>query len=365
MARRRRKGEVFSMSFLDCMSCGFGAVILFFMIINATVREESETVDRETMSEVRRIEQEILEGRKDLLALRNSLDDERDEKVRSEGETAELIRRIRELEIALAQDDKTTVARRESIEKLQADIKQLEEARKRLSAEIDDTGPSGDDVRSFVGDGTRQYLSGLRLRGNRTLILVDTSSSMLDNTVVGVLRRRNLSEEDQLRSAKWRQVVASVDWVTTQLAETGEFQIYGFAEDVESLVPGADSEWLKVGDGEKLDEAIVRLRSTPPTGGTNIWKAFQKVRRISPRPDNILLLVDSLPTLGENTPARATISAQARVNLFGQALRQLPSGIPVNILMYPMEGDYIAPLEYWKLAYRTGGSYMSVSDDWP
>ncbi|MEM8547415.1 MAG: VWA domain-containing protein, partial [Pseudomonadota bacterium] len=233
MARRRRRGEVFSMSFLDCMSCGFGAVILFFMIINAAVREESETVDSETLSEVRRIEQEILEGRKDLLALRNSREEERDEKARTEGETAELIRRIRELEVILAQDENTTVAREESIEDLQADIKQLEEARKRLAAEVVDTGQSGDDVRAFVGDGTRQYLSGLRLRGDRTLILVDTSASMLDDTILGVLRRRNFPEEDQLRSAKWRQVVATVDWVTTQLAETGEFQIYGFAEEVE------------------------------------------------------------------------------------------------------------------------------------
>ena len=31
MARKRRSGEVFSMSFLDCMSCGFGAVVLFFL----------------------------------------------------------------------------------------------------------------------------------------------------------------------------------------------------------------------------------------------------------------------------------------------------------------------------------------------
>ena len=38
MARKRRPFEVFSMSFLDCMSCGFGAVILFFMIINAQVK---------------------------------------------------------------------------------------------------------------------------------------------------------------------------------------------------------------------------------------------------------------------------------------------------------------------------------------
>ena len=72
MARRRRRTEVFSMSFLDCMSCGFGAVILFFMIINATVKEQSDIENQEELSEVRRIEREVLEGRKNLVQLRNT-----------------------------------------------------------------------------------------------------------------------------------------------------------------------------------------------------------------------------------------------------------------------------------------------------
>ena len=37
MARRRRDNQIISMSFLDIMSCGFGAVVLFYMIINSQV----------------------------------------------------------------------------------------------------------------------------------------------------------------------------------------------------------------------------------------------------------------------------------------------------------------------------------------
>ncbi len=33
----RREVNVFNLSFLDVMSCGLGAVILFFMVINAQV----------------------------------------------------------------------------------------------------------------------------------------------------------------------------------------------------------------------------------------------------------------------------------------------------------------------------------------
>ena len=48
-----------------------------------------------------------------------------------------------------------------------------------------------------------------------------------------------------------------------------------------------------------------------------------------------------------------------------RALRELPRGIPVNVFLYPLEGDYSAPIHYWVLANRTGGSFISVSRDWP
>ena len=51
--------------------------------------------------------------------------------------------------------------------------------------------------------------------------------------------------------------------------------------------------------------------------------------------------------------------------LHNKAVRKLPRGVPVNILLYPLEGDYEAPILYWILAYRSGGSFISVSKDWP
>ncbi|MEN7344301.1 MAG: VWA domain-containing protein [Pseudomonadota bacterium] len=363
--RKKRRTDVFSLSFLDCMSCGFGAVILFFMIINATVSEQADLETSEELSEVRKIEQEVLEGRKNLVVLRNAIREANDEVARADNESVELLRRIQELQEQLAQYDGTTLAKRESEEKLRSDIKQLEEARRRLAAETSTAGPTGKQVRTFTGDGTRQYLTGLRVRGKRTLILVDASASMLDETIVNVIRRRNQSKEAQLRAAKWRQTVASVDWITTQLLPDTQFQIYRFGDTAEPLIAGSDGVWLDVGDGTQLEQAVKSLRENPPTGGTNLYDAFSVARRLDPRPDNILLLVDGLPTVGVNAPAKSTVSAGERRTLFGQAVRRLPGSIPINVLMYPMEGDVLAPSEYWRLAYRTGGSFMSVSDDWP
>ena len=365
MARKRRPFEVFSMSFLDCMSCGFGAVILFFMIINAQVRESSEADPSDLMAETRKIEVEILDGRKNLVLAKNTMEVLETEKDTAEGQIARIIALIAELRAELAEYDSETLAEIERIEELQTDIESLEEEVKRLLAMAAEEEAEGNRLREFKGEGDRQYLTGLKLGGERTLILVDRSASMLDDTIINIIRRRNMPIDQKLRAVKWRQVVASVDWLTAQFQPDSEFQIYMFNNEVEPVIKGSDGVWLKADDATQLDEAIRVLRRTAPEGGTNMKAALQVVSTLTPRPDNIILLVDGLPTMDEPTTNRRLVSGRDRVRLFTNALRELPSNIPVNIFLYPLEGDYEAPILFWVLAYRTGGSFISVSKDWP
>ena len=365
MARKRRPFEVFSMSFLDCMSCGFGAVILFFMIINAQVRESSEADPSDLMAETRKIEVEILDGRKNLVLAKNTMEVLETEKDTAEGQIARIIALIAELRAELAEYDSETLAEIERIEELQTDIESLEEEVKRLLAMAAEEEAEGNRLREFKGEGDRQYLTGLKLGGERTLILVDRSASMLDDTIINIIRRRNMPIDQKLRAVKWRQVVASVDWLTAQFQPDSEFQIYLFNNEVEPAIKGSDGVWLKADDATQLDEAIRVLRRTAPEGGTNMKAAMEVVSTLTPRPDNIILLVDGLPTMDEPTTNRRTVSGRDRVRLYTNAVRELPSNIPVNIFLYPLEGDYEAPILFWVLAYRTGGSFISVSKDWP
>ena len=364
MARKRRPFEVFSMSFLDCMSCGFGAVILFFMIINAQVRETTENPS-ELMAETRQIEVEILDGRKNLVLAKNTVENLTSEKDSAEGMIAQIIALIEELRAELAQYDSETLAEIERVEKLQTDIKTLEEEVKRLLAMAEETESEGNRLREFKGEGDRQYLTGLKLGGDRTLILVDRSASMLDDTIVNIIRRRNMPIDEKLRAVKWRQVVASVDWLTAQFRPGSEFQMYMFNNEVEPIIKGSEGVWLKADDATQLDEAMRVLRRTAPEGGTNMKAAMNIVLSMTPPPDNIILLVDGLPTMDGPTSNSKTVSGRERTRLFSNALRELPSGIPVNIFLYPLEGDFEAPFLYWLLAYRSGGSLISVSKDWP
>jgi hypothetical protein len=53
------------------------------------------------------------------------------------------------------------------------------------------------------------------------------------------------------------------------------------------------------------------------------------------------------------------------LDIFNRAVRQLPVGVPVNTLLFAMEGDPQAAPAYWMVAIRTGGSMMAPSEDWP
>jgi hypothetical protein len=357
--------EVFSMSFLDCMSCGFGAVILFFMIINSQVIHKSENPPESLQAETTKIEFEILEQRKMQVLAKNTMNRLDDEKVTAEKQIAQIIALIEKLKKELEKEDSETLAKIERVEKLQSDIDKLEEEKKRLIALEKEKEGEGEKVRTFTGDGDRQYLTGLRVGGDRILVLVDASASMLDRKIINILRRRNMSDDVKLRSLKWRQAVASVDWLSAQFPPTSKFQIYTFNTEAKPVLDGSEGIWLEVGEGEQLDEAIRILRRTVPQEGTNMLSAYEVINSLNPLPDNVIILVDGLPTMNSPDAARGMVTGAERLKYHYEAIDVVPSGVTVNILLYPMEGDYYASIAYWLLAYQTGGAFMSISKDWP
>jgi len=353
------------MSFLDCMSCGFGAVILFFMIINSRSDVEPNDQTKALQAETNKLEIEVLQGRKNLALARTSIQKLETEEEEASDQISIIKALIAELQAELAKYDKDTLAQIKSIEKLQSDIKSLEDEIKRLLALKKEGEAAGQRARSFKGEGDRQYLTGLKLGGERTLILVDRSTSMLHETIVNILRRKNLPESEQLLSRKWRQVVASVDWLSSQFRPGTEYQIYMFNNVTEPVIKGTDGLWLKADDADQIDEAIRKLRRTVPKNGTNMYAAFQVIRDMKPRPDNVILLVDSMPTMDQATSSKSVIGAGERANLFTAATQLIPTGIPINVMLYPMEGDPAAVTSFWSLALKSRGSMISVSHDWP
>ena len=361
----RKKLNVFSLSFLDIITCGLGAIILLFVLVNAKSAVQLDTITADLRAETNLIENQVLDEKKNLIQIRNVLEVTTAELVKTQGLSRRLIEIIKEKEIELADSDKDTLATKSHVNKLKADLKSLEEDVKRLRAGAKAQDELGTKLRSFPGQGDRQYLTDLKMGGRRIMILVDASASMLDDTVVGIIRRRNLRTPDQLKSPKWQQAVATIDWLTTQLPATSQFQIYAFNETAEPLIPDSAGTWLNAGDVDKLNQSVDRMRKLVPQKGTSLLNAFKAIKTISPPPDNLFLLVDSLPTMGSKKPWGKRVSGKKRLRLFHDAIRQLPAGVPVNIILYPMEGDPFAVSAFWKLAADTRGSFFSPSRDWP
>ena len=224
---------------------------------------------------------------------------------------------------------------------------------------------SGRSAREFVGEGNRQYLTGLNLGGQRIVIMVDTSASMLANRLVNVIRLRNMDPTLQKQAGKWTRTLDTVDWLTAQLPVSAQFQVMTFNTEARPALEGTEGQWLEVADTPKLEAISLALREQVPAGGTSLHNAFTALAALPSPPDNIFLLTDGLPTQGERAPRSSRVSGNERLKLFREAIRRLPSGVPVNTILFPMEGDPMAASEYWQLARASSGSFMSPSTDWP
>ena len=362
---KRRRINVFSLSFLDCICCGLGAVILLFVIVNAKSAIRKDTVTSDLQGEVSRWENLVLESKKDLITTRNTWEKTEKQLVKTQGLSKQVIQIIKERKDELAHAHKDTLANSAHLNKLKADLKSLEEDLKRLEAGSKEDDAYGSKLRKFPGVGDRQYLTDLKLGGNRIFILVDVSASMLDDTVLGIILKRNLSDAQKIKSKKWQQAVATIDWLTANLPATSKFQIYTFNEKATPLLRGTEKTWLEGRNVESLNSAIARLRKVIPQKGTSLLNAFQAAREMQPPPDNLFLLTDSLPTMGANKSRQSKVSGKKRIVLFNDAIQHLPSRVPLNVILYPMEGDPLAAVLFWRLTAMTKGSFFCPSKDWP
>lgn len=360
---KRRDSNIFSLSFLDIMSCGFGAVILIFIVIQHGSEATPQESNAEILAEVRKIEEQITDESEKLVILRNTVAERDDEIATTEEAILAIIEEIKVLESLIDEVLADGSSKDKTIEELKSEIKELEEEAASLKASTEQE--TGVDSRSFLGSGDRQYLSGVNLGGENILILLDTSASMLDDTIVNIIRRRNMSEQQKLESPKWQRALATVEWVVANIPRSANVQLFGFNEKAWPAVEGSAGEWIEAEDRPRIDEAIEELKKIVPEGGTSLHHPFALTRELSPVPDSIFLIVDSLPTQGLDPPNSTNISSRDRIRLFGSALDELPGGIPVTVILFPMEGDPIASPSYWRLAQITGGAFLSPPEDWP
>ncbi len=355
---------VFNLSFLDIMSCGFGAVVLVFLIINHSVSRQEETqtealrVEAERLqSEISLSERELRESREREVVAVQTLD-------QMTGQTQDVAAQISRIRQQLLALQEASLARERDAASLRSDVEKLDKEKNRLQAAAVEQDKS-QQTRDISGDGIRQYLTGLRIDGRHILLLLDRSASMLDNTIVNVVRRRNLPEDLKKGAEKWQRALRTLEWLIAFLPQDREFQVYAFNTQARPLLAETEGKWIQAGDALQVGKLIEEAKKLVPEDGTSLVNAMVAIGKFSPPPDSIVLITDGLPTQGRLRPAASTVSGRERLSHFNASVREIPRGIPVNIILFPMEGDPLAASAFWQLAMVTMGSYISPAEDWP
>ena len=311
MARKRRDTNTFNLSFLDIMSCGFGAVVLVFLIMNHAIEEQQLELNENLLAEVNLLEYDVTEGVEGLVRLRNILSDVDLKIVEAQGRATRIAEEQSEWEAKIAELQQDGFVADSEVDDLKAELRTLEDEVEKLREASEDA--SGSRARKVLGEGNRQYLTGLNLGGRRIAILVDTSSSMLADRLVQIIRLRNMGDAVQRSADKWVRTVSTVDWLTAQLPVAAKYQLITFDTEASFALPETRGQWLAVSDRDQLDRAADSLRDITPNGGTSLENAFLAMQQLSPPPDNIFLITDGLPTQGTKPPRASKVSGRERV----------------------------------------------------
>lgn len=352
LSAKRRETEVFSLAFLDCICCGFGAVILVFILTISQKSGVDKTEVDAARDRLRASESAMASSQQDLDRLARVLAaaqlELEDVNAKNTQDQLKLTDRQRELLLMLQQ----TGALKDALHTLLGE-------KKALPTEETPTVPIPNIDR-------RQYLTGVKLNGGYIVFIVRISGSMLDETIDAAAARLQDSDVKKREAPKWLRAVHSLEWMIASLDPDTRFQILFFNEETVPVLPARPDDWFTTKDKKTISEIIAKINNVVPQGGANLEKAFTHVRFLSRLPDSIVLITDGLPTKSDSVPMEGDVGEEQRIRFFDIARKQLPSRIPVSTILFPLlTGDPGAPGLYWELANATRGALVSPSKSWP
>ena len=363
----------FGLSFLDVLSCGLGAAVLLLLVLKHGVADVAMDSTRDVAARHARIQQQ--------------LDDKLAEKAAFE---AELLVSQSQLYEAVEKREALTEEQKNNRQELMNQLSELSQARTDLEtaretvtdlqAQREAQLVAAEETEEVAGQ-TGQ-LGGIRVQSDGVVILLDRSASMLDHSLVEIVRLRSAHAHYRNTAPKWVTARNTVGWAFKHISEGGTFQVLSFSESVSDLsgtaiVPGSTITWLKRGDpGNTFRELQQSIQKTVADGPTNLEAAFEFVSTLTPKPKQVILITDGLPTVpgsarlrsirGCSSPAR--LSPECRARIFNRAVSLFEREFPrteINIILLPLEGDAGAMRKYWTFASNTGGRVLAPAPNWP
>ncbi|MCV6628086.1 MAG: VWA domain-containing protein, partial [Cellvibrionaceae bacterium] len=128
----RRRFSTFNLSFLDIMSCGFGAVALIFLIIKHDIDKRQQLTPNDLQAEINLLHEDIQTAEELKVRAKNTLSELDQELVQAQG----LARRINnDIEATRSRLDALSETDDAAVEQLRKEIQRLQERKQILEEE--------------------------------------------------------------------------------------------------------------------------------------------------------------------------------------------------------------------------------------
>ena len=326
MKKSRREVTEVSMSFLDVISCGFGAIVILLIIARVGDPTALEQADRQLQGTVKQLQERLFDIRGEAVVLNEEM------KSRKE-QLSELTERVARLRDRLASVDRQSNQVAQSVVTKEA---KLRLALQVLTEEMERLAP-----RSEV---TNQLIGGVPVDSEYVIFVIDTSGSM--------------------QMAAWPKVQTEMINILNIYPEVKGIQVLN--DEGDYMFQNYRRQWMP-DTPQMRKEIIEKLRSWQPFSDSSpvegilaaIQTFYQPGRRIS------------IYTLGDDFSGRSIRRVVAAVDKLNQAHRGADRLVRIHTIGFPVHFQQgVTPSEaaikfaalMRELSYNNGGTFIGLPD---
>jgi len=324
MKKVRREVSELSMSFLDVISCGFGAIVILLIIARVSDPAALEQAERQMQGTVKQLQERLFDIRGEAVVLNDDL------KSRKE-QLSELTERVARLRDRMASVDKQSNQVAQSVVTEEA---KLRLALQVLSEEMERLRP-----RSAV---TNQLIGGVPVDSEYVIFVIDTSGSM--------------------QMAAWPKVQTEMINILNIYPEVKGIQVLN--DEGQYMFSNYRGKWMP-DTPQMRKEIITALRTWQPFSDSSPVEGILAGIQTFYRPDRKI----SIYTLGDDFSGRSVRRVVKAVDTLNQAHRGADRLVRIHAIGFPVHFQSgLTPSEaaikfaalMRELSYNNGGTFIGL-----
>lgn len=377
MARQRNTSSVvtFGLSFLDVLCCGLGAAVLLLLILKRGPADDSIPDDGLLQSTIDELAVEVATKVETKTELEVQVGITRDEVTQTITDMTEATN--------VQSDERERLL--SAVQQVNEDRSELDGAQKRYAQAKAELEQKRIDAEAKKSQSGKRQVTGLFIRKDKVVIMLDASASMFSDNLVDIIRYRVSSPSVQMNAPKWVTAREAAKWAYRRIPDGADYAFLSYSEKPKSedgtlLTTSTKLSWSK--KPQNVVPFNQNVDQVSPLGPTDLKSALGAVRRLVPKPNQVIVITDGLPTVPGNTPllrmggcpnfpkkgTTVYLSPRCRMSIMNDArrfARATLQGVPIDVILLPLEGDSRAVHGYWLLSAESGGRLLSPASGWP